>query len=230
MFVALAATMTIVVFAGFAPTFYLLPWTDADAKAPFEPVIYLHGAVFTGWMVLLVVQPILTATGRFDLHRRLGWFGAILAAGVVITGFAAALEAAARPVGSALPPKDPAFLGVILAGIVLFGMLVTCAVLLRRRGPYHKRLMMLATVNLLQAAVVRLPVDFPGSFGAATTFWYACLFVMPLVAWDLARLRRIHPATLWGGLTVVGSVPLRFWLSETGWWLATADWLVRQVP
>ena len=224
-FVAVATAMLLVVLAGFARTFYLVPWLGPAPNRATETVFYVHGVVFTAWMMLLVVQPTLSASGRLHVHRRLGWLGVLIAAGVVWTGFLVGIEAAARPPGHPLAPKTPAFLGVILGGVVMFAVLAAAAVLMRRRAQYHKRLMILATVNLLQAAVVRLPLDLPGSFGAAKTFIYADLFILPLLAWDLYSSRRIHPATLWGGLAIVVSLPIRFWFSETELWLGIANGL-----
>jgi len=47
-----------------------------------------------------------------------------------------------------------------------------------------------------------------------------------IVAWDLASRGRIHPATLWGGLAIVVSQPLRLVLSSTEAWAAVARWAV----
>ena len=49
---------------------------------------------------------------------------------------------------------------------------------------------------------------------------------MALVAWDFASRGRLHPVTLWGGLAIVVSQPLRLVLSGTGAWLAFAGWAV----
>jgi hypothetical protein len=44
------------------------------------------------------------------------------------------------------------------------------------------------------------------------------LFLVPPVVWDLKSRGRLHPATLWGGLLLVASQPLRLWLSGTEAW------------
>jgi len=225
-FVAMAVSMALVVFAGFAESFYLSHWLDPSSEKSTNPVFYFHGLVFTAWTLLLIAQPSLIAMGRVTVHRRLGIVGTAVAIGVVIFGVYAALEAASRPLGSARPPKDLEFVGVILFGIFMFALLVGFALAFRHKPQYHKRLMLLATVNLLQAAIVRIPISLPGMFGPAKTFLFADLFILPIVAWDIAVLRRVHPATLWGGLAIVISLPVRFWFSETELWLATAQWAV----
>ena len=45
------------------------------------------------------------------------------------------------------------------------------------------------------------------------------LFLIPLVIWDLRTRGRLHPVTLWAGLLLVVSQPLRLWLSGTEAWL-----------
>ena len=149
------------------------------------------------------------------------WIGFVLAAVVLRT-----YPATAQTVDSIPPAKTPEFLCVILVGIVMFGILVSLAIAFRNNSAFHKRFMLLATINLLQAAIVRTPIRFPVDFIPAETFILADLFILPMVVWDLCILRRIHPATLWGGLAILVSLPLRFWLSETPAWLTAADWLI----
>ncbi len=56
------------------------------------------------------------------------------------------------------------------------------------------------------------------------------LFLVPMVVWDLASRRRVHPVTLWGGLALIFSQPLRFMLSGTHAWLGFAGWAVNLLP
>jgi hypothetical protein len=44
-----------------------------------------------------------------------------------------------------------------------------------------------------------------------------------LIAWDVVTRGKIHRATLWGGLLIVLSLPLRFAVASTSTWLAIAD-------
>jgi hypothetical protein len=55
------------------------------------------------------------------------------------------------------------------------------------------------------------------------------LAVLPLIGFDLWRLRRIHRATLWGALLILLSIPARFLLSASDGWFRFADWLVARV-
>ena len=37
-------------------------------------ILYLHAAVFTGWLLLLTAQVLLVLRDRVAWHRKLGWF------------------------------------------------------------------------------------------------------------------------------------------------------------
>jgi hypothetical protein len=84
--------------------------------------------------------------------------------------------------------------------------------------------MLMATLAMLPPAIARLVIFFglppPVLIVAAT------LFVVPMVAWDWKTRGRLHPVTLWGGLVLVLSLPIRFAILQTDAWLATSNWMV----
>ena len=90
------------VFLGFSRTYFLKPWfPEAQQFAPPESFFfYVHGVSFTAWILLLVLQPLLVATRRVELHRLIGWFGAGLAVVVIVVGTMGALIAAGVRVDS----------------------------------------------------------------------------------------------------------------------------------
>lgn len=230
-YITIAAVMTLVVFFGFERTFFLSPFYDEPHPlAPSEPIFYIHGAIVTLWMAFIILQPTLIRFGRYSAHRTLGWFGVGIAVLTVITGLWGALVGAARPGGFLGPPVPPLeFLAIIGFNMIMYGALVGAAAGYRGRGNYHKRLMLLATINLLQAAVVRIPVDFIENGPPLLSFQLPYIFVVGLIVWDWATLRNIHPATLWGGLAIILSLPARLWIAETEAWLSIAKWAVQLV-
>jgi hypothetical protein len=227
-FTGLAIAAFIVVYVGFARTFFLRPWFP-DAPAPSESIFLVHGIVFACWSVLLVVQTSLVALGRYEVHRALGIVGVALAASMVVLGVAGALVAASRSTGFVGLPVPPLqFLIVPIADMTLFATFVALAVLRRYDAQAHKRWMILATVNLLVAAFAR----WPGVISLGNPFVYmglADLFIVALVVWDVRTRGRLHPVTLWGGLAVIVSQPLRLALSGTAAWLAIAGGAVSLV-
>ena len=189
-----------------------------------EKIFYVHGALFTAWIVLLVAQALLVAAGRTDVHRRIGLWGAVLAVFMVVVGVLGALIAARRPTGFVgIPVPGLQFLVVPLVDMLLFASFVALAIAKRGESQAHKRWMLLASLNLITAAIARWPGVI--TIGAPPLFFgLTDLFLVALVIWDRVSRGRVHPATKWGGLLIVASQPLRLVVSGTAAWLAFARW------
>ncbi len=221
-FGVMAALVAVTVFVGFSRTFYLAAWLEAPpGLQPMTPLVLLHGLLFSGWIALLLGQTGLVAAGRTDIHRRLGAATAGVAVLMVIVGTMTAVYALAR--GSTPPGIEPRrFLAVPLFDMVVFGALVFAGIRKRRDPPTHKRLMLLATIAILSAAIARWPLAFLKA-GPPAFFGINDLYLLPLVGFDLATRGRVHRATLAGGLLIVISQPLRLLVSGTEPWLRFAD-------
>jgi hypothetical protein len=223
-FTGIALAMLATVLVGFARSFFLRPLFP-DWPSPSEPIFYVHGAAFTAWIVLFLVQAMLVGRGRTDLHRRIGPYGAALAVAMIVLGTLGALIAARRPAGFVDVPVPPLqFLAVPLFDMLLFGAFVGLAVSQRRTPQYHKRWMLLATMCLLTAAIARWPGIL--EFGPPVFFGLTDLFVIALAVWDLRSRGRLHPVTLWGGLLLIASQPLRLVISGTDAWMSFARFAV----
>ncbi|MGH9861071.1 MAG: hypothetical protein ACRD5F_13705, partial [Candidatus Acidiferrales bacterium] len=101
----MAIAMALTVFVGFSPTYYLrsafgAPPTLAGLVS-LTPLAHIHGALFTGWVLLFIVQTALVARRSVAVHRRLGIAGIVLAAAMLAVGTLTAIRATAR--GSAPP-------------------------------------------------------------------------------------------------------------------------------
>ena len=92
-FSGMAVVILVSVFVGFAHSYDLA----GVFKAPLPNLlVYIHGAVFSCWILLLIVQTSLVAAGRVDVHRHLGPLGFGLACLVAILGLLAATDSLAR--------------------------------------------------------------------------------------------------------------------------------------
>lgn len=225
-YTGMALAFAITVFAGFARTYYLGAYFGAPNL---DLLRHAHGVVFSAWLVLLVVQTSLVAAGRTHVHRKLGVMGLLLAVAMIVVGTATAL---ARAKMLDLPPGSPpplAFLTIPLGDLLVFGTLVSLAYAWRRRPDLHKRLMLLATIAILPAAVARLPFEFIQRVGPLAFFGLADAFILLCAAFDVLAERRLHPATVIGGALVIASHPLRLMIGTTPAWLSFADWLTRGV-
>lgn len=224
----ISVAMAVTVFVGFAPTYYLrslfgAPPTVSGATT-LTPLAQLHGALFTAWVLLFLTQTALVASHRTRVHQRLGIAGGVLAAAMVVVGASTAIAAAAR--GAAPPGAEPlAFLTVPLVDILLFALFVSAALWRRRQRETHKRLMLLAYISLMAAAVARLPGILP--LGPFVFFGLAFVFLLVAVAYDLISRGRIHPTYIWGGALLVVSVPGRLMMSGTETWRRVAEFLTR---
>jgi hypothetical protein len=176
------------------------------------------------WMVLIVSQPLLAVLEGMDLHRYIGMFGAVVAMAVVVTGVVVQTEVmtlyAAR--GDKLNAVTVPFFRFLTLFIYL--LCVAAAIALRDRPDWHKRLMILATLSVLQATYGRIfanILDLPDIAGPMSGVSHVVLMVA-FLGWDRFSHDRFHPVTLWGTvvitLAVFGPVPV----VGTAWWQAVA--------
>jgi hypothetical protein len=210
---------------GFSRSFFLRPLL-LGVHAPHETWFYIHGAIFTCWLLLLLTQASLVTANNVALHQRLGLVGFGLLPLMVFFGVVGSLIAARRPGGFIDIPVPPLqFLVVPLYDLLLFAGMVSAALLLRRRDTQaHKRLMLLATIAMAEAGVARWPFE-PYSSSPDAAVWTICLFLIPLAAWDVySRRRRLHPATVVGAVLLLTEGPFRLWLSQTDAWMHFARW------
>jgi hypothetical protein len=221
-YIVMAAVVVATVFAGFARTYFLRPYFNTE---PLMPLLHLHGVVFTSWIALYLAQTILVAAKRTDIHRRLGIVGAVIAVLMILIG---TLTAIIRAQQGAAPPGGPpplVFLVIPLADMLVFASLVGAGFYFRRRPDVHKRLMLLATISILPAAIARLPSVLQA--GPVAFFGLADLFIVACLIYDFISRGRIHRATAWGGLIIVASQPLRLLVGGTDAWMAFATWLTQ---
>lgn len=218
-YVAAAIGIVIIVLAGFSIDVDLL-----RDMSSLSALVRLHGLVMFGWIALFVAQTTLVARHRVDWHRRLGVFGAVLAAVIVITDTATVIVAA-RLGGNHLPPGMPVplFVAFSFFDLLTFAILVGSAVGLRGRSAWHKRLMLLATILVLDAALAR--------FISAYTSWHLDpsiarnALVLLCVAIDTWRYRRLHPAFIAGGLLMFVTDPFASWVAGLPVWTRFCAWL-----
>ena len=222
-YVGMAIAIAITVFAGFSRTYFLKAYYGTPALSR---LLHLHGLVFTTWVLFFLAQTTLVAAGKTYIHRRMGVAGAVLAALVVVLGTTTAIL---RVKGGAAPVTGVSglsFLAIPLFDMLVFAILVGAALYFRRRLEAHKRLMTLGMIALTTAPIARLPLPMLPP-GLPTFFGLTDLFIVAMLIYDLVTRRRIHPATIWGGLLIVASQPLRLMISGTPAWLAFAGWLTR---
>lgn len=208
------------VFLGFGPTYYLVGVFHAPLPSR---IIHIHGAVFSCWILLLIVQNSLAWAGRVDIHRKLGLAGFLLACLMVVVGWTAATDRLAR--GTAPPGLDTYFFYIVpMTDMVIFGTLIFFAFRARRDPSAHKRIIYIATVGVLIAAIARFPLRwlFHNAAHAAIASY---VFLLLLAAYDVWSTRKLHRATLWAGTFLILVQQIRLPIGKTAAWHAFAAWV-----
>jgi hypothetical protein len=214
-------TMVVVLWAsvlyGFAKTYFMAGMVLAPLP---NLLIHVHGAAFTLWMVLLAVQTGLVTAKKIQWHRTLGLAGFLLACAMVVLGLLAATDALRR--GSApLGLTAKTFYVVPLSDMLVFSVLVFFAWRARRRPAAHKRLILIATIGLMDAAVGRWPIAFFQTNPKLQDL-VPFAFLLVVMLYDLVSLRRIQKATIWASLFVIVVHLTRVPIAFTPGWQAFA--------
>ena len=213
-FGGMAMLLCIVVFVGFFRTFFGAGFLEAPLP---NPVLRVHGIVFTAWMLLFLTQAALISARRVVWHRTLGIAAFCLPPVMIALGVIAAIEALGRNV--TIGPLDPATsLALPLVNITAFAIVIAAAWKARRRPDAHKRLVVLATLSLSTAALGRFPWAQLGIPPAAGPVIGLAAMVLLVVAYDVLSLRRIHRSTAWAAPVVFAAGALAVPFGMTSAW------------
>ena len=93
-FIVVGLLMIFLNFVAFGPS--IVDPSGRRIPLPFTPLVAAHVAVSTAFLFVFLAQATLVATGRTDVHRRLGIIGALLAAALIVLGYFALVGEARR--------------------------------------------------------------------------------------------------------------------------------------
>jgi hypothetical protein len=216
-------SMVLLAIAGFYPT-YIAPLARG---IDFGIVIHVHAAAFFGWVLLFAGQASLIRLRRVSIHRRMGVFGVVLALMMLVLGLTVSLIGGARDVASGDVIAARSFLLITVTDILLFAALVAAAILRRRRVQTHRRLMLLATIALMPAAIGRFfGVHGIGPEGELGFTIGTVILVGIALAHDYLTRGSIHRSYLFAAPIFVGIHFLRLWLMTTPAWHVVAERLI----
>lgn len=237
-YVFTAAGFVVITLVGFIPDALMkIGLVQTGQRPPFPLVMHMHAVLMGSFLLLVLAQTWLMATGRNEYHMRLGVATFVLAPALVIVGFVlaptmyyqtwdalqVAPPAARQKLQDVLSAKENILLLQSRIGI-LFPLLLTLGLSARgRNAGFHKRLMILAPAMALPAAIDRmqwLPTTLPAS--AVASDLYVLLAVSPMLVWDVVRNGRVHRA-YWVFLPIYAAASLVVnLLWDTPGWHATA--------
>jgi hypothetical protein len=225
-YVSTAIVALAIVIAGFSPSIV----DQTSRRAPLTPLVIAHGAVFVAWLLVYLIQTVLAATSRVAVHRRLGAAAAGLVPIMIFVGFQTTVAMVRRGFelsGDVDVDGDSLRAAVVNFGSLLdFSILVSAALLYRRRPDVHKRLMLLAVLGGLMPAPV---THLLGHVGANRGFIAPIVLVLFFsgAIFDRITRGRIHPVSLWAGVALFLVTNLRvFVIGPSAAWHRFAAWLI----
>lgn len=237
-YVFMAVFLIAVVLVGFVPdSMQKIAAVDAGLRPPFPLALHAHALLMGSWMLLLLTQTTLMATGRKGWHMQLGVLGMVLAPMLVLAGIVlvptnlrtfidfnvgAGPELQAQVDGHLRFMTDIALIQ-LRAGLC-FLLLVFLALRARKRDSgLHKRLIILATIVPTPAAFDRmtfLPHTLPAS--PLTTDLWPLIAIAPMLLWDIYRQRSIHRAYwIYAAVMIPAGIAVNM-LWGSAWWHSVA--------
>jgi hypothetical protein len=230
-YLGIVLSLWLVVLVGFFPTLF--------GRAMFKPspvpgYLILHGAILTGWFVLLTIQASLIAGNNTRLHKKLGWLSLAFLVLMPLAGMGTQLAMPRRleALGllEQLKPLVENVFWLNVASTVQFIVFVGLAVLWRKNADSHKRLMLWGSIAIIPPAAARLSrwhiwgntnTDFgmPASNGLDVGFSLIILglFILAMIVHDLVKRGRLHKVTLYGAIAEVGLVLIAPQLAGSEW-------------
>lgn len=183
---------------------------------------------------MLIIQTSLVAVNRVDVRRRVGLLGFGLACVMVMLGVLVASDQIAR---HATQPAGPhagivearAFYAIPLGEILMFCVMVYLGFRNRFRPAAHKRFMIIATLVILEAAVVRWPI-FDSFAEPMIDSLYVVTILLLLMAYDWWSTGRVQSVTLLAVVFVVVVQQSRYLIGHTTGWQNFAGWVQTQTP
>jgi hypothetical protein len=195
-FVTMALAMIALTIAGFLPAII----NPVNRRAPLTPLAAAHGIVVFLWQLLYLLQALLIANRRIDLHRRLGLASIALLVAIIPLGFTTTTAMIRRGYDlsgdQGFRTSQEAIGGSVFnfAALLSFLILAVAAIGYRRRPAVHKRLMLFAAISLIVAPIAHLGGHLPISMGTYIAMYSILytLFLLAPVAFDYLTEKRVR--------------------------------------
>ncbi len=196
----------------------------ATPARPF--LLYVHGAIFSGWVAFYILQSLLVRAHNVRLHRTLGWFGVALGSAVFVFGVWIAIVMSQFRIVHFHGKGAVENLALSFYDVAAFAIPFALAILYRKKPEYHRRLILLATCALTSAAFARFPANL------MPRHWFFVgvdMLVLLGVARDLIVNRRVHRVYAIGfpAFVVSQSFVMYVILSHSSYWLKIANAILR---
>jgi hypothetical protein len=203
-----------------------------SGTTPFPPpIVHVHAIVFAAWLALFTVQIWMIRSRRIHIHRRLGLLGAWMVPVVVIVG--TVTNIVTQRIHLEAGAFEPGFFILAFVDMLRFACLAGAGLLLRRHVAAHKRLLLLATICLLDAGYGRWTNDWffarfgdnPVGFFGQLFFFVNCTIVIAML-YDLGTRKTVHLAYLVAVPFIVLTQVATSWIAYSKAWSSMARGLL----
>ena len=214
-YLCMSLVLAVLVIAGFSRT---VNTSLFHANPPRPLLLWIHGAAFSTWIVFFIAQSALVRARKVSIHRLLGWFGAGLAAAMVVVGFTIAVIMTRFDIVVLQQKGVDSFLSIPFGDMIIFGSCMAMAIYWRKKPEYHRRLVFIASCQLMDAAIGRFDFMFNHNL-----FYLALDGLIALgMARDWVVDGRVHKIYRYAlpAMIVVQSLAIYTWRVNPKWWPA----------
>lgn len=193
---------------------------------PRPGLLYLHAALFSGWLVFFILQTTLVRSRKVQWHRKIGWFGAVMGTLMPVVGVATAIVMGKFNATQLHMTTTDWDVMIPLWDMVAFTPTFALAIYWRKKPELHRRLILIATCVLTAAGFGRFPERL-----LPTQFFYAGVDTLILlgVARDWWVNRSVSKVYVYAlpvfavGQTIVSLTVFR----QLAYWKPIGHWLLR---
>lgn len=210
----------VLAFIGFWPSYFSKFF---DGTADFNQYFHFHAITAILWVVMLIIQPILIRSKRFELHKTLGKFSYLL----VPTLFISVALLANNRIDSELEFVGPE-VWVPFKDLIIFSLGFGIAIKFKKSMPIHARGMIVAGMALIEPVMARVMfniLDIQGLTGylLAISVDYIILVVLIILERKETKGRWVFPLALASFFLIHIIVILRI---NPGFWESFSRWFV----
>jgi hypothetical protein len=187
---------------------------------------HFHAATAALWMSLLIIQPWLIRTYRFEVHRAIGRVSYVLVP-VLLLSIILLANFRIRTVDHANYPIQTYVLYLQFFLGVLFAVSFFCAMIYRRDAEIHARFMVCTGLTLIDPVFARIVfwIHSPSAeYHQWLTFGLTDLVFLILIWSDRHNTRSRWVFRLMLGAFVLGQLPALLWFTNGETWQAIARW------
>ncbi|MGB2627437.1 MAG: hypothetical protein WAK20_11665 [Candidatus Acidiferrum sp.] len=212
-YLCMSLVLAAIVIAGFSRT---VNASLFHAVPPRPLLLWIHGAAFSTWVVFFIAQSALVRARKVSVHRLLGWFGASLAAVMVVLGFTIAVVMTRFDTVVLQQKGVDSFLSIPFVDMIIFGSCIVLAIYWRKKPEYHRRLVFIASCQLMDAALGRFDFMFNHALFFPALDGLIALGMMRDWVVD-KRINKVYVYAL-PSLIVAQSLATYVWKINPKWW------------